>query len=70
MFRAFRRWASHRALFSSKLFDERTFDEVFFWDFNRARRSVIIESPYLTQRRDRCFAGIFRELVGSCNLQA
>ena len=63
MFRAFRRRSSHRALLSSKLFDERTFDEAFFRDLERARKSVIIESPYLTQRRARYFAGMFQEMV-------
>ena len=64
MFRAFKRRAESRALISSRLFDERTFDKAFFRDLERARKSVVIESPFLTERRVRYFVGIFKELAG------
>ena len=64
MFKALRRRSANRALLSSKLFNERTFDEAFFRDLERAKSSVIIESPYLTQRRARYFSSIFKELAG------
>ena len=37
MFRSFKRRAESRALLSSRLFDERTFDKAFFRDLERAR---------------------------------
>ena len=63
MFRVFRRRDSRRAFLLSRLFDERTFDDAFFRDLERAKRSVIIESPFLTQRRACYFAGMFREMA-------
>ena len=64
MFKALGRRAESRALLSSRLFDERTFDKAFFRDLERARKPVIIEIPFMTDRRARYFAGIFKDLTG------
>ena len=50
-------------LLSSKLFNERGFHASFRRDLNRARKSVVIESPYLTERRAAYYAPLFRKLV-------
>ena len=63
MFKKLRRRTERRALLSSRLFDERTFDEAFFRDLERAKRSVIIESPFLTEHRTRYFASTFKGLI-------
>jgi len=47
----------------TELFDEHSFFKAFSRDMKQARRSVIIESPYITVRRARDFA----KLVRRCN---
>ena len=54
---------SRRALYSSALFDETTFHRAFARDLYRARKGVVIESPYLTKRRSLCYAQIFEDLI-------
>lgn len=43
--------SSKRNLITSKLFDEKTFYKAFIRDLSKAKREVIIESPYITRRR-------------------
>lgn len=49
-------------LLLSKLYDEATFYNAFINDLKSSRRSVIIESPYLTERRALQFAKILKKL--------
>ena len=51
MFSIFRRQPNPAAILTSKLYDERRFYGAFINDLKRAKREVIIESPYLTTRR-------------------
>ena len=50
-------------LLASELFNERTFYDSFPRDLLRARKSIVIESPYLTERRARYYAPLFRDLA-------
>ena len=63
MLRLMRRLAEHRGLVTSQLFDERIFDRAFCRDLARARKTVIIESPYLTEGRAHRFAPIFEKFT-------
>lgn len=47
---------------SSKLYDQNTFDDQFMRDLRRARKSVIIESPFLRTARVEKFIPIFHRL--------
>ncbi len=53
----------NQALLTSRLFNESTFDRVFWQDLKCAKKSVVIESPYLTERRARSFALLFDKLT-------
>ncbi|MFC2605920.1 MAG: phospholipase D-like domain-containing protein [Candidatus Nanosynbacter sp.] len=46
----------------SKLYDQNTFDDQFMRDLRRARKSVIIESPFLRTARAERFIPIFHRL--------
>lgn len=50
-------------LLTSNLFNEKTFHKSFYRDLRRARRSILIESPYLTERRVAYYAPLFKELT-------
>lgn len=50
-------------LLNSSLFDERTFYKAFIKDLSRAKKNVIIESPFLTERRAIQFSKIFSKLT-------
>ena len=50
-------------LLTSKLFDESTFYKAFVNDLRSANKSVIIESPFLTERRALQFAILFNKLT-------
>lgn len=50
-------------MFSSKLFDETTFYRQFKRDLLRAKREVVIESPFITRERMNMMAPIFKRLV-------
>lgn len=50
-------------LITSKLLDQDSFYDVFAWDIRRARREVIIESPFLSHRRVNSFFPLFRMLI-------
>ena len=47
---------------SSKLYDQDTFYEAFTRDISRARRQLIIESPFITSRRVKVLLPIFEKL--------
>ena len=47
---------------SSKLYDQNTFDNQFMCDLRKARKSVIIESPFLRTARAERFIPIFHRL--------
>jgi hypothetical protein len=49
-------------LLLSKLYDEVTFYNAFMGDLRGSQRSVIIESPYLTERRALQFAKLLKKL--------
>jgi phosphatidylserine/phosphatidylglycerophosphate/cardiolipin synthase-like enzyme len=58
MFRLFHK-TDTSGLLSSKLYTERSFYDTFAKDIARAEHSVIIESPYLTERRALQFCQLF-----------
>ncbi len=63
MFKLLRRkTVSGDELLKSQLFNELTFYRAFYRDMWTAQRSIIIESPYLTERRAQQFAKTFRKL--------
>lgn len=63
MFRLFRKKSVQgNDLLMSQLFDEVTFYRAFGKDLEDARRSVIIESPYLTEKRAIQFSRLFKKL--------
>ncbi len=47
----------------SQLFNEQTFGRAFCRDIKGARKTVAIESPYLTERRTRYFLPFFKEIT-------
>ena len=63
MFRLLRRKSvMGEDLLKSSLFDETTFYKAFANDLRSANKSVIIESPYLTERRAIQFSKLFKKL--------
>lgn len=46
----------------SKLYDQNTFDDQFMRDLRKARKSIIIESPFLRTARAERFIPIFHQL--------
>lgn len=61
MFRLFHK-TDASGLLSSNLHDERSFYDAFAKDVGRAKRSVTIESPYLTERRALQFCQLFERM--------
>ena len=51
------------ALLNSKLYDENSFYDAFARDISSAKQSVMVESPYLTERRVRQFSKLFKRKV-------
>ena len=47
---------------TSDLFNERTFYASFCRDLKRAKKSIVIESPYLTERWATYYASLFKAL--------
>ena len=62
MIEILRRLTGHQELLTSKLFNELTFDLTFLQDLKHTKKSIVIESPYLTERRARYFMRLFNEL--------
>ncbi len=62
MFKLLKRLIRGNELLASQLFHERTFDQSFCRDLRKAKRTVVIESPYLTERRAHYFAPLFKKL--------
>jgi len=50
-------------MFSSKLFDEKTFYKAFIKDLSNCTKEVIIESPYITTARMSYLVPILKELL-------
>ena len=59
MFKYFLHRANSNNLLESRLYDEQSFYDAFLKDIKRAKKTVIIESPYLTERRAIMFQEIF-----------
>ena len=51
--------ADASGLLTSRLFDEKSFFDAFAKDVNDAKKSVLIESPYLTERRALQYCQLF-----------
>lgn len=62
MFKILKHITCGEELLKSQLFNECTFDQSFRQDIKNARKHVVIESPFLTERRARFFAPIFKTL--------
>jgi len=62
MFRLLHR-TPRATLVNTALYNEQSFYGAFERDIKRAESSVIIESPFLTERRVLYFAGLFRKLA-------
>ena len=62
MIELLRKLTGHQELLTSQLFNELTFDQSFLKDLKRAKKNIIIESPFLTERRARFFAPLLRKL--------
>ena len=63
MLEILKRLASGGELSVSQLFNEQTFGRAFCRDIKGARKTVAIESPYLTERRTRYFSPFFKEIT-------
>ncbi len=50
------------SLLTSRLYDEQSFYSAFIKDVKRAKQSVVIESPFMTERRAVQFAKYFKKL--------
>ena len=53
----------HKGFLASSLFNEETFYASFLWDLRWAKKSIVIESPYLTERRALYYLPLFQNLV-------
>ena len=62
MFRILKYLAERQGLLTSNLFNEHAFDLEFSRDLKRAKKIVVIESPYLTVRRARPFRSPIQEI--------
>ena len=49
-------------LLTSHLYDEKAFYRAFLQDLRNAKRNIVIESPYLTERRVNYFMPLLRQL--------
>lgn len=63
MIKLLRRLNAQSDIVRSKLFNESTFSAKFRQDLKRARKSITIESPYLTVRQAQNYAPLFKRLV-------
>ena len=63
MLRIIRDLLVQRKLLVSELFNERTFFQAFCRDLKKAKKRVIIESPYLTERRTEYLAPYLQRLA-------
>ena len=62
MIEALLRVFGNQDLLTSQLFDESGFYKAFSRDICRAKKRIVIESPYLTERRALYYAPLFRKL--------
>lgn len=51
------------SLFTSDLYDEKTFYQTFWRDLEKCKEEVVIESPYITYQRMKTFDHIFEKLI-------
>ena len=51
------------SLFSSGLFDEKTFYQVFIRDLENCKNEVVIESPFITSERTKLLIPLFNKLI-------
>jgi phosphatidylserine/phosphatidylglycerophosphate/cardiolipin synthase-like enzyme len=65
MINLFSHYKSIPASHDSRFYDEKAFYDAFASDINNATSSVVIESPYLTERRARQFAKLIHRKVKS-----
>ena len=63
MFRIIQGLLERKKLYYSCLFNEKTFYKKFLQDLRLARQSVVIDSPYLTERQINHFLPVFRKLI-------
>ena len=64
MFRIIQGLLEQKKLYYSRLFDEKTFYKKFHQDLRLVQQSVVIDSPYLTERQINHFLPAFRRLIG------
>lgn len=62
MFKFLKKPFEHSDLLTSELHNERTFYDAFAKDVDRAKQSIIIESPYLTEWRATQFSKLFKRM--------
>lgn len=58
-----RRRGPRDSLITSRLFDERTFYDSFLNDLEKVSKTVIIESPFITNRRMQTLYPVLRKLI-------
>lgn len=63
MLRMFRDLLIQRQLLVSHLFNEKSFYKSFSKDIRQAKKRIVIESPYMTERRAQYYAPLFRQVV-------
>ena len=63
MLEMIRSLTSNKGLLTSRLFNELNFDRAFWQDLKHAKKSIVIESPRLTEGRARYFALLFHKLA-------
>ena len=64
MFNFFRKSVPISSTFSSKLYDEKSFYSAFIGDLVKAKKEVIIESPFITSKRMDILQSVLKKLVG------
>ena len=63
MIRLLRDFCQQEKLLTSDLVSEHTFYRAFSRDLKRARKKIVIESPFLTERRAAYYAPLFSSLI-------
>ena len=63
MFRIIQGLLEQKRLYYSRLFNETTFYKKFHQDLRLAKQSIVIDSPYLTERQIKNFLPAFRKLI-------
>lgn len=50
-------------MFSSQLFDEKTFYQTFLRDLENCQKEIVIESPFITTERMKTFDRVFKKML-------